>query len=84
MKMTSGCQYFALLSLFCFGAIQADEKTEAKRPNILFIAADDLRPQFNCYGRSEMITPNIDALADRGMVFERAYAHASRELHSEE
>ncbi len=45
-------------------------------PNVLFLAADDLRPQFNCYGRAEMITPHVDALAARGMVFERAYCQS--------
>ena len=43
------------------------------RPNILFIAVDDLRPQMNCYGQTQMITPNFDRLAARGMLFERAY-----------
>ncbi len=43
------------------------------RPNVLFIAIDDLRPQLGCYGRSQMVTPNIDALASDGVLFERAY-----------
>ena len=47
------------------------------RINVLFIAADDMRPQLHCYGHEQMITPNLDALAERGMVFERAYCQAA-------
>ena len=45
----------------------------AERPNVLFIAVDDMRPQLACYGKTFMKTPNIDSLADRGVLFERAY-----------
>ncbi len=41
--------------------------------NVLFIAVDDLRPLLDCYGHSEMHTPNIDRLAQRGTLFNRAY-----------
>ena len=41
--------------------------------NVLFIIVDDLRPMLGCYGHPEMHTPNIDALAQRGTVFNRAY-----------
>ncbi len=45
----------------------------ADRPNILFIAVDDLRPQINAYGKTFMKTPSIDRLAASGVLFERAY-----------
>ena len=41
--------------------------------NVLFIIADDLRPWLGCYGHSQMHTPNIDRLAQRGTLFNRAY-----------
>lgn len=45
----------------------------AEKPNVLFIAVDDLRPQLGCYGKQQMHTPNIDRMASRGVLFERAY-----------
>ncbi|MGX5856564.1 sulfatase [Dyadobacter jiangsuensis] len=44
-----------------------------KKPNILFIAIDDLRPELGCYGSEVAISPNMDALAGRGLLFNRAY-----------
>jgi iduronate 2-sulfatase len=44
-----------------------------RRPNVLFIAVDDLRPQLKCYGKTFMHTPHLDRLAERGVLFERAY-----------
>lgn len=44
-----------------------------KKPNVLFFAVDDLRPELNCYGREHIKSPNIDRIAKWGMVFNRAY-----------
>ncbi len=60
-----------LLSCCCPG-ISAGE-TQASKPNILFIAVDDLRPELGCYGRDYIKSPNIDRIARGGMVFNRAY-----------
>jgi iduronate 2-sulfatase len=43
------------------------------RPNILFIIADDLRPELGIYGSSHVITPNINRLGERSIIFDRAY-----------
>jgi iduronate 2-sulfatase len=45
------------------------------RPNILFIAIDDLKPVLACYGDLLAHTPNIDRLAARGVVFDSAYVN---------
>ncbi|QNN23680.1 sulfatase [Planctomycetales bacterium ZRK34] len=45
----------------------------AGKPNVLFIAVDDLRPEFNAYGATHIHSPNLDRLAARGLVFDRAY-----------
>lgn len=43
------------------------------KPNILFIAVDDLRPELGCYGNTQIKSPNIDKLASQGLVFNRTY-----------
>ena len=47
-----------------------------EKPNILFIAVDDLRPELGCYGK-RVRSPNIDQLAREGTVFERAYVQCA-------
>ena len=44
-----------------------------QRPNVLFIAVDDLRPELASFGAHNMVTPNFDRLASRGVRFDRAY-----------
>ncbi|MBL6837521.1 MAG: sulfatase [Puniceicoccaceae bacterium] len=41
----------------------------AERPNVLFIAIDDLKPMLGCYDDPDVLSPNIDRLAERGTVF---------------
>ena len=50
---------------------------DANRPNVLFLVVDDLRPELGCYGKDYIKSPNIDALAKSGMVFNRAYCQQS-------
>ena len=47
----------------------------AKRPNVLLILVDDLKPSLRSFGDAHAISPNIDRLAARGTRFERAYAN---------
>ncbi|MGI9473081.1 MAG: sulfatase [Rubripirellula sp.] len=50
----------------------------AAPPDIVMIAIDDLRPMLGCYGDSRIRTPNIDAVARRGVVFDRAYCQYAK------
>ncbi len=59
------------------GALTArSARAEGKRgmnKNVLLIYVDDLRPELNCYGESKIISPNLDKLAGRSLVFDKAY-----------
>src|SRR5215207_8746816 len=57
-----------MTSLFA-GTLAAEDR----RPNVLFLIADDLNNMLGCYGDPLAKTPNIDSLAARGVRFERAY-----------
>lgn len=49
----------------------------AKKPSVLVMIADDLRPSFGSFGQSFAATPHVDALAASGMLFQRAYCQVS-------
>lgn len=46
------------------------------RPNVLLLCIDDLRPELNCYGVDYIHSPNIDRLAETGLLFKRHYVQA--------
>ncbi|MEM7627601.1 MAG: sulfatase [Planctomycetota bacterium] len=47
------------------------------QPNILFLAIDDLRPDLGAYGNDLIHSPNLDAIAADGLLFQRAYCQAA-------
>jgi arylsulfatase A-like enzyme len=69
-------QYFkfaSLLFLFVISNAVIAQKKPTSKPNILFIAVDDLKPLLGCYGNTLVKSPNIDRLAKMATVFDRNY-----------
>jgi len=54
----------------------AVEKVEGKRPNILWLIAEDLGPHLGCYGTKEVFTPNLDRLASEGVRYTKFFTTA--------
>ncbi len=48
----------------------------AERPNILWLTSEDHGPQMGCYGDPDAKTPNMDALAAKGMIFNKVWSCA--------
>lgn len=61
-----------VMLLFALPTTNAQPKPKAKM-NVLFIAVDDLRPEFGAYGSRYIHSPNLDRLAKQGVTFDRAY-----------
>jgi len=69
-----GLQPFLILFPLLMFTASCTQQKETKRPNIIFIMADDHAYQaISAYGSDLIQTPNIDRLADEGMRFDRAF-----------
>ena len=66
------CSLYIVILPFVAAAAIASAK-----PNILFIAVDDLRPSIGCYGDRHAFTPNLDRLAKRGVRFGQAHCQVA-------
>ncbi|WP_035013931.1 sulfatase [Catenovulum agarivorans] len=68
----------SLVIFYCITSVKAyANKLDGEQPNILFIMVDDLGWQdIGAYGKRDIDTPNLDKLANSGMLFTHAYASA--------
>ena len=74
LSLTAGGVATALIS-GCESQLAGPAGPSAKRPNIIFIMADDLGyADLGCYGQKKIKTPNIDRLAAEGTRFTQCYA----------
>ncbi len=62
-----------LVLALCCGVLFSVRATA--KPNVLLICVDDLKPLLGCYGDKTVQSPNLDRLAARGILFERAYCN---------
>ena len=67
------CAKILLIALIAtLSQVAVAQRTD--RPNVLIIIVDDLRPEVAAYGDQVVLTPNIDDLANTGVMFEQAFA----------
>ena len=78
MKQASQIWYYALPFVPWVAFAQKSSKTDPVKPNIVFILADDLGwTDLGVMGSDYYETPNIDRLAEEGLLFDNAYAAAA-------
>lgn len=65
----------AIVAFFMLSISAGKWLCSAEKPNVLLICVDDLKPNLGCYGDSMAKSPNIDGLAQRGVLFSNAYCN---------
>jgi N-sulfoglucosamine sulfohydrolase len=75
-KLTFRIVLIAGLFLLFSGCTSTQKKGNSDRPNILVLIAEDISPELGCYGNDYATTPNIDKMAEGGMVYDFALTTA--------
>ena len=71
------------LFIFLFLGNKCVQCERSEKKNFLFLVADDLRPNLGCYDNTDLFnsqpmqTPNMDKLAEKSIVFDRAYCQVA-------
>lgn len=75
MTLKNAC---LVVILVLTAAVLLGGEAQAQQPkNVLFFAIDDLRTELGAYNHAQVLSPNIDALASKSLLFERAYCQVS-------
>lgn len=71
-------QHFPRFLALAFAALTAcGAHNEQARPDVILVVIDTLRADaLSCYGNPRKTTPNLDKLAEEGLLFEEVYSHA--------
>jgi iduronate 2-sulfatase len=77
MKLSSVLLSTALLTPSSFFCQTLKSEKQASKKNVLLIMADDMNWVLGCYGHKQIKTPNIDALAEHSIRFNKAYCQVS-------
>src|SRR5687767_229241 len=75
-RLAPRCVVVLLFLSFGSLAVAVDNQGPTRRPNILWIVAENVKLDFGCYGAKDVQTPNVDALAAGGTRFTRVFATA--------
>ena len=63
--------FFVFILFFSIPSVQS--QSDPQKLNVLFIVSDDLNCDIGAYGNTQVMTPNIDQLAQRGVLFGNAH-----------
>jgi arylsulfatase A-like enzyme len=67
---------FFLIIVFLVSSCQNEKPKEVKKPNILWVFLEDTAPLLSAYGKQLIVTPNIDSLAQQGVLYTNVYMPA--------
>ena len=64
---------FVLICLCTLNLVSSSKNSIT--PNVIFISIDDLRPELSCYGKTDIISPNLNQISNHSFLYENAYCN---------